>query len=255
MKPCDLAGLSVLVTRPEQQSIELCELIAEARGRPVRFPALEILGPADKQQVRRQLAELGDIDLLVFVSTNAVRYAFAQMPENIPLDLQIAAVGEATARALDELGLEPTLQAQGSMDSEGLLRLPQLQQMTGKRVLIVRGNGGRELLRETLGERGARVDYVEVYRRRIPQRNPANLLRNWSTLVEAVTVTSGQILDNLFEMLGEPGEPLLHDTPLVVVSRRIAAQAQARGCRQVLVAASAADRDVLKTLCQVAQRL
>lgn len=253
--PCDLGGLSVLVTRPEQQAAELCELIQAAHGRPIRFPTLEILGPPDKKAVRAQLADLGSVDLLIFVSANAVRYAFPQMPDNIPLNLQVAAVGSATARTLDEYGLEPTLVPQGSMDSEGLLAMPQLQQLAGKRILIVRGDSGRELLRDSLQQRGATVEYVEVYRRRVPQRNPANLIRNWAQMAEAVTVSSAQVLDNLFDMLGEEGAELLRATPLVVPSTRVAEHAAERGCEVIYVADSALDRDTLNTLCEIAREL
>ena len=253
--PCNLGGLSVLVTRPEEQAAALCEAIQAAHGRPLRFPALEILGPPDKKAVRAQLADLGKVDLLIFVSANAVRYAFPQMPDNIPLNLQVAAVGSATAKVLDEYGLEPTLLPQDSMDSEGLLALPQLQDVAGRRILIVRGNGGRETLRETLEQRGATVEYVEVYRRRIPQRNPANLIANWAQMVEVVTVSSAQILDNLFTLLGTEGEPLLQGTPLLVVSTRIAEHAAERGCEVIYVADSALDADVLATLCEISREL
>jgi uroporphyrinogen-III synthase len=226
--------------------------VAAARGRPVTFPVLEILGPADKHAVRRQLADLARVDLLIFVSANAVRYAFPQMPDHIPLDLRIAAVGRATAHTLEAVGLEPTLVPDSRFDSEGLLALPALQDVAGWHILIVRGDGGRELLRQTLEARGAQVEYVEVYRRRIPQRNPANLIRNWDSLVDAVTVTSGQILDNLFTLLGEEGAPLLQRTPLVVPGRRVAELAAARGCERVIVARSALDADMLAALCELA---
>jgi uroporphyrinogen-III synthase len=249
--PCNLGGLNVLVTRPAEQAAEFAEKVSAAHGRPVSFPALEILGPPDKQAARARLAGLASVHVLVFVSANAVRYAYPLMPDDIPLNLQIAAVGAATARALEEVGLDPTLVPE-RMDSEGLLALPPLQSMAGRRVLIVRGNGGRETLRETLQARGAQVDYVEVYRRRVPQRNPANLVRNWSRLVDVVTATSAQILDNLFTLLGTEGGALLQATPLVVPSQRIAEHAAGRGCTRVTVADSATDEDMLRALCGLA---
>jgi len=253
--PCNLGGLSVLVTRPAEQSAALAEAISAAHGRPVTFPALEILGPEDKHAARAQLSDISGIDLLVFVSANAVRYAFPLMPDNIPLNLQVAAVGKATARALDEYGLEPTLVPESSMDSEGLLALPQLQDVSSQRIVIVRGNGGRELMRDTLEQRGAEVEYVEVYRRQVPRRNPANLIANWERMVEAVTITSAQILENLFTLLGEDGAKLLQQTPMVVVSERIAELADERGCRVIYLSESAMDRDVVNTLCEISREL
>ncbi len=249
--PCNLDGLNVLVTRPAEQAAAFAEKVSEAHGRPVSFPTLEILGPEDKQAARAQLAQLGRVDTLIFVSANAVRYAFPLMPDNIPLNLQIAAVGSATAHTLEEYGLDPTLVPE-HMHSEGLLALPALQSVEDKRILIVRGNGGRETLRATLESRGARVDYVEVYRRQLPRRNPGNLIRNWDQLVDVVTVTSVQILENLFALLGEQGQPLLQATPVLVGSERIAARAKASGCRKVFLAASALDDAMLEALCEFA---
>jgi uroporphyrinogen-III synthase len=250
--PCNLAGLSVLVTRPAHQSGGLCEMIERAHGRPVRFPALEILGPADKHAARAALAAASAADVLIFVSANAVQYAFPLLPDQLRVDVEIAAVGSATARALVAHGLDPMLVPE-RMDSEGLLALPALHTVAGKRIFILRGDGGRELLYDTLRERGAQVDMVEVYRRRLPQRAAAaaKLVANWAQLVQAVTATSNAILDNLFTLLGEDGAARLHDTPLVVVSQRMAEHAVARGCGVVYVANSARDADLLAALCEV----
>ena len=250
--PCDLAGLSVLVTRPAEQAEELCKLIEQARGRPIRFPALEILGPVDKQAARRQLLEAGQADMLIFVSANAVQYAFPLLPEQLPLDIDITAVGKASARALSAVGLEPTLVPE-RMDSEGLLALPAMQDVDGRRIIILRGNAGRELLADTLRARGAEVMQVEVYRRQRPRRVAAarNLIAGWEHLVDVVVATSNDILDNLFALLGEAGTERLRHTPLVVVSQRMAAHAVAQGCEIVYIATSAMDTDVLGTLCEV----
>ena len=250
--PCHLAGLSVLVTRPAHQSEGLCELIEQAHGRPVRYPTLEILGPSDKHAARRQLDAASNADLLIFVSANAVRYAFPLLPDQLPVDVDVAAVGSATAAALRDVGLDPTLIPE-RMDSEGLLALPALQTCADKSVFVLRGNGGRELLGKTLTERGASVSQIEVYRRTLPQRPAAtdNLVNNWPKLVDVVTASSQAILDNLFTLLGESGQKHVCETPLVVVSQRMAEHAVERGCEIVYVANSARDQDVLDALCEV----
>jgi uroporphyrinogen-III synthase len=250
--PCDLAGLSVLVTRPAHQSEDLCELIQAAHGRPVRFPTIEILGPADKGAARAELRGAGGADVLIFVSANAVQYAFPLLPEQLPLDVDIAAVGTATARALSDSGLDPTLVPE-RMDSEGLLALPGLQTVGGKSIFILRGDGGRELLPDTLRKRGAEVHVVEVYRRVLPERQAAaaNLVRGWEQLVHVVVATSNAIVDNLYTMLGGEGARRLQTTPIVVVSQRMAKYVIERGCEHVHVANSATDADLLATLCEV----
>ncbi|BAO43032.1 uroporphyrinogen-III synthase [Thiolapillus brandeum] len=247
---CDLAGMSVLVTRPKDQSETLCSLIEEAHGRPVRFPAMEIHGLEDAatQQI---LARAPQADLLIFISVNAVIHAFPLLPEALPLELPIAAIGEATARALADYGLPASLMPRGRYDSEGLLALPELQDMSGREVIILRGRGGREKLRTELEARGARVRYAEVYERQLPGQNAANLVRGWERLVDVVTVTSSQVLDNLLQMLGEAGAQRLHCTPLVVLSERTAEHAHERGCRNIWVTEQAGDRGILRTLCEI----
>ena len=247
---CDLAGMSVLVTRPEGQADGLCELIEKARGRPVRFPAMEIV-PLDTEAARQTLADAANADLLIFISANAVTHAFPLLPDELPLDLQVAAIGQATARVLEEYGLPVFLVPQGRYDSEALLALPELRDMRGRRVIILRGRGGREKLRTELQARGAQVRYAEVYERRLPRRDATSLVQAWDRLVDVVTVTSSQMLDNLLQMLGEKGVALLRQTPLVVLSERTAEHAYALGCREIWVADQAGDRGILQTLCEI----
>lgn len=249
--PCDLGGLNVLITRPQEQANALAGLVQQMHGRPICFPAMEILGAADKQAAQTAFAKLHNTDLLIFISANAVRHAFPLMPENIPLDLPVAAIGRATAEALDAIGLAPALTPHSQPSSEGLLALPGMQQVAGKQIVIVRGNGGRETLKQVLKKRGAAVSYIEVYRRRIPQRNPANLIANWADMVDVVTISSGAILQNLCTMLGEGGMALLQTTPLLVANERIAQQAADLGCASIYVAASALDKDVVQALCEM----
>lgn len=249
--PCHLQGLGVLVTRPAEQARRLGEAIEAAHGRPILFPCVEIAGPAEPAAVQQQLQRAGSYDLLVFISVNAVQYAFPLLPDSLPADQQVAAVGSATAARLADYGLEPSLVPE-RFDSEGLLALPALADMTDRRVLILRGSGGRELLAEALRQRGAAVDYAEVYQRRLPARSAANLVAGWERWVDVVIVTSSEILDNLFSLLGETGAPKLQQTPLVVISERLADHARARGCRKLFLAADAGDRAVLQALCELA---
>ncbi|MEL6710901.1 MAG: uroporphyrinogen-III synthase [Pseudomonadota bacterium] len=248
--PPHLGGLNVLITRPAAQAQAFAEAVQQAHGRPVSFPALEILGPANKKAAQTALNRLDQVNLVIFTSANAVQYAFPLLPEYIPLDLPIAAIGSATAAALKQAGLAPTLVPQ-QPDSEGLLALPELQQITGQHILIVRGNGGRATLRDTLSTRGATVRYAEVYRRQCPQRNPNNLIQHWGTLVDVVTVTSNAILDNLHQMLGSTGQTLLHQTPVLVPGARVASHARKLGCQRVYQAASALDCDMLIALTRI----
>ncbi|WP_456379682.1 uroporphyrinogen-III synthase [Thiolapillus sp.] len=250
---CHLHGLGVLVTRPVDQAEKLCELIEAAHGRPLRFPAMEITPVDDPQPAREAFSTISANSLLIFVSVNAVVHAFPLLPDELPLDLQIAAIGAATAAALEERGLSATLVPEQRFDSEGLLALDALSDMRGRQAIIVRGRGGRGLLKQELEKRGAEVAYAEVYERRLPRRNTDNLIRGWKQMVGAVTVTSSEMLDNLLQLLGAEGAVLLRSTPLVVLSERTAEHAFNLGCGKVWVTDRAGDRGILQTLCEIVE--
>jgi uroporphyrinogen-III synthase len=246
--PCELAGLRVLVTRPARQASALCTLIEQQGGIAVRFPALEIT-PGGSPADHRRLARAAEYDLLIFVSVNAVAFGEPLLPPG--LATPVAAVGTATAKALWRLGIEDVLLPDGRADSENLLSLPALKSVAGKRILIVRGEGGRPLLGNTLTDRGARVDYAEVYRRQMPATDPRPLLEHWDTAVDVVTASSGEVLANLCRLLDNA--PALFATPLVVVSERTAEDARARGFTRVAVSPGATDGQVCQALCALAR--
>ena len=128
--------------------------------------------------------------------------------------------------------------------------------MTGRRVAIFRGNGGRDKLRDTLVERGAVVDYIEVYRRVCPDVDPGSLLHLWQPgVLDVITVTSNETLQNLFDMAGAEGQAALCAIPLVVVSQRQVALAEKLGFAQApLVAKNASDDAIVNVLAAYAER-
>jgi uroporphyrinogen-III synthase len=242
-----LAGLGVLVTRPAGQALGLCQLIESAGGRPLALPTIAIVPVADPAPARGLLAEAWD--LMVFTSRNAVELALALGGDGAwPHAARLAAVGRATATALSAAGRAPDLVPPERYDSESLTAMPGLAQMSGRRVLIVRGEGGRALLGEVLAERGAQVQFAEVYRRVRPAIDPRQVLARWSADVGLVTATSDEVLLNLVEILGVDGREQLLATPLVVISERTAQTAQGLGFRTVRVAERAEDQAILNTL-------
>lgn len=248
---CDLVGIGVLVTRPTGQAEPLCDLITARGGTPIRFPTISIDGPEDPVGVGARLQQLHSCHLVIFVSPNAVRYGFEHMGEDgLPQGLRVAAVGKGTARALAARGVEVDILPQQRFDSEALLELPELTDVAGRRILILRGNGGRPLLGDTLQERGAEVEYAEVYTRQKVTVDAAPLIAVWTQQVQIVTVTSCEIMDNLFQMLGEQGSSMLRQTPLVVVSERIQTRAQELGCNHILLASEASDQGLLESICR-----
>ncbi|HHH43086.1 MAG TPA: uroporphyrinogen-III synthase [Gammaproteobacteria bacterium] len=247
-----LQGVGVLVTRPAAQAGPLCERIEQQGGTAVRFPVLEILPPADPQAVRAIGARLEQFDWAFFVSANAVQMALSVIlaQRDWPPSLRMAVIGKRSAEELQRFGLHADLVPDRRFDSEGLLALPQMQQVEGTRCVIFRGGSGRSLLADTLRERGALVEYVDAYRRVRPSLDSAELMaRLRAGQIDVVLVNSVESLTNLIEMLGSSGKPLLLDLPLLVVSERLAEAARELGFRRPpLVADSASDAAVVDAL-------
>lgn len=249
--PEDLRGLGVLVTRPAGQAEPLCRLIESARGRALPFPTLEILPAEDLEGARALLAE--HWHLMVFTSRNAVEHALALGFDGHWTQAEcLAAVGKATGLALTEAGRAPDLVPPERFDSESLVAMPGLADMAGRRVLIVRGEGGRALLGEVLTERGAEVRFAEVYRRMRPDLDPGPLIARWSEDVGLVVATSDEVLLNLLEMLGDAGRVPLLATPLVVISERTGQTARGLGFRKLRVAERAEDAAIVRALIELA---
>ena len=230
----------IVITRPRELAGGLAAAIEKAGGRAIVFPTIEI----EDAPPPAALARLDAYDLAVFVSPTAVQKVMgrlAQWPEAVPA----AAIGAGSKRELERFGVRGVLAPEEGADSEALLRLPELQEMRGKRVVIFRGGAGRPLLGDALAERGARVDYAEGYRRVPARGDAAPLLAQWRRgEVHAVTVSSSEGLDNLVALVG--ATPLAA-TPLFVPHERVAARAREHGARQVTVA-GASDAAVVERL-------
>ncbi|MDS4042799.1 MAG: uroporphyrinogen-III synthase [Candidatus Competibacter sp.] len=246
-----LHGLGVLVTRPEHQADRLCQWIEGHGGTTIRFPVLTIAEPRDWVPALAIFDRLADYDLAIFTSANAVDRALPPIRERggFPPRLEITAIGKATTEALARHGIDRCLQPDHGFNSEALLALPRIGNVAGQAIVIVRGEGGRELLAETLTARGARVDRAEVYRRERPAADVGILLERWSRReIGAVVVASTESLLNLFDMLGIDGQDYLRHTPMIAVSARTVQTAANLGCRQLLLAREASDDAIAAAL-------
>jgi len=233
--PLPLAGLGVVITRPRAAAETLAAALASAGARPFVFPALAI---EPLPESRSLAADLDACDLAIFVSANAVEHGLALIRAQgaRPLRAPVAAIGEATARALRNSGFGTVISPTGRHDSESLLALDELKSVDGRKILIFRGQGGRELLREALESRGAQVTYVECYRRTRPAADAAPLLRAWTRgEIQAVSVLSAETLENFVAMIGPEGEAHLSHTALVVPHEAIATRPLARRFARVIV--------------------
>jgi uroporphyrinogen-III synthase len=247
-----LNGANVLVTRPAHQAENLSRLIAERDGVAIRFPTLAIVALEDASTIQNTLAHLDRYQWLVFVSVNAVTmhsyYSDGVKIKNTR-SIRIAAIGKTTAQALAQAGLPVDLVPESGYNSEALLAMPQMQQINGQNCLIVRGEGGREELATTLRSRGATVEYLDVYKRVTPgsDRRQVSLLLTQDKL-DAITITSGEALQNLLIMLEEKHHQQLFSVPLVVVSNRIRHIAADIGFKRIAVTNSPSDAAILETV-------
>ena len=230
-----LAGRTVLVTRPAHQAAPLVQAIRAAGGTAFEFPALAIEA-VPQRELAAALAQLAGADIAIFISPNAADYGMTAIRAGggLPSAATVFAVGPGTARALRAQGVPGVVTPPGQ-DSDALLALPQLQDVAGKRVMIVRGVGGRALLADTLAARGATVHFMECYRRVRPRADAALLLARWQAGgIDAVTVTSAETLHNLAALLGEAGASLLAATPLFAPHEKIAETARRFGIARVI---------------------
>jgi uroporphyrinogen-III synthase len=242
----------IVVTRPAHQAENLSRLIEARGGVAIRFPTLAIVAMDDAYTIHNTLAHLSRYQWLVFISANAVtmhRY-YADGVKMVPFkSVRIAAIGKATAQALTQAGLPVDLVPESGYSSEALLAMPQMQQMEGQNCLIIRGEGGREELATTLRSRGAYVEYLDVYKRIVPDVDNAQVsLLLAQDKLDVITATSGDALQNLLIMLAEKDHQHLFEVPLVVISNRIRQLAADRGFKRIAVTNSPSDAAILETV-------
>lgn len=254
-----LNGAHVLVTRPEHQAAYLCQLIEQQGGVAVRFPTLQIVGidaslhnhPANKSIATNSPFNLSNYCWLIFTSANAVNFALKANGGKIAAlkGSKIAAIGQATARELELSGLHGTLIPKAGFDSESLLAMPQMQDIAGQEILIIRGHGGREELATVLSGRGANIQYWEVYKRVVPDIDSSEVVGLLEQgLLDVIIITSYEALQNLLAMLGEIYKKSLATIPLVVISDRIKRLAIEMGFTQVAVAECPSDSAIVDTV-------
>lgn len=231
----------VLVTRPANQSEQLCRLLETSGCTPLVLPtlAIEPLAPAEPTATLRAALPC---DLAIFISANAVRHALPVIAAAGGLAAQcpVAAVGAASAAALRAAGFSDVLVPDMRFDSEGLLALPELGAVAGRRVVIFRGEEGRRLLAQTLAARGAEVREVVCYRRRTAV-DQAPQLAAWLAegAIAVLTATSRAGYGALVELAG-PQAAALAGLPLAVLAPALAEHARACGHRGPIASAELA---------------
>jgi uroporphyrinogen-III synthase len=242
-----LAGASVIVTRPAASAAPLRRRIRTLGGEPIGLPGSVLRAAPERAATHAALAAARAVDVAIFVSPAAVKFAFAASPKlRFSRATRVCAVGVATARALNRHGIRNVSWPRERQDSEGLLALPELGNLRGCRVALVGAPGGRELLAQTLRDRRARLTRIEVYRREAPRysaRQLAALEQSPAPLL--LLVSSAEALANLRAALPLHLFARLAAGEIVVSSERLAALARASLFANVHVAAGPAPADLL----------
>ena len=226
----------LLLTRPAEDCAALAETLAAQGIFSSCLPLLEIAPLPVSEKIRRAITQLPSCSAVIVVSKPAARIALDLLDGASALTMPWFSVGAATAQILLDHGLDANFPADGD-DSEALLQLPRLREaisQPGAQVLILRGEGGRELLAERLRERGASVEYLELYRRDLPAYAPDELPRRIAAeRLNGLVVSSGQGFEHLRQMAGDAW-PTIAPLPLFVPSPRVAELARAAGAQTVV---------------------
>ncbi len=247
-----LQGCTLVVTRPTGQADNLIHALESAGATVIHYPVIKITAIPEKGKLQALAKQLNIYDIAIFISRNAAIYGIAMLQNNgdWPQNTQIAAIGNGTAQQLRTLGYSTNIVSSTTANSEGLLAEPAMHSVKGKRILIIRGNGGRGKLAETLCLRGAKIDYFECYERSRPQANTKILSRLWDrNSLNGIILTSAEGLKNLYQMVNKNDLPRLNTTPLYVISSTMVELCGKLGYKLTpVLMPSAHDEDVLESV-------
>ncbi len=228
-----LSRRSILLIRPVRHQDSLQDRLVDAGAQVSHIPVMSIVPANDHQRIKDLIFELDNFSKAIVVSGNAAELAIDWLDKYwpmMPVGIDFFAIGQQTADILSRFDIQAKVAA-GRQNSEALLALPELQDLTQQRVIIFRGCGGRELLADTLMARGARVDYCELYQRQIDAQQ-VQLAREQLYESECLVAHSGELIT----ALGDVGATELADIPVVVPSDRVAEIAQKLGYKTVVSA-------------------
>ena len=244
----DLLGLNVLNTRPLARAVSLQNALLATGARVQQLPLLEIDALPLTAEAQQWLRDLDRYRWVFVVSPTAAELGLQHLADywpQWPLDVQWLAVGDSTAQVLRQHLLSPMIPDEET--SEGLLRLPIFQQLhRGDRLLVLRGEGGRNLVREHLITQGVRVDYIELYRRQLPTQTASlwQQIAMMDGLPDVVILTSGESLQHWLTIAGAAAKTII---PLVI-SPRLAILAENAGLKTCIIAKSSRANDIIDAL-------
>ncbi|MFC3393504.1 uroporphyrinogen-III synthase [Brenneria rubrifaciens] len=241
--------MTILVTRPSPAGEQLVTRLRKLGYSAWHSPLIEFSPGGELDRLPALVAGLRPGGMVFALSRHAIDYAdplLSRAGGGWPSTLDYYAIGRTTALALHKVSAQPVSYPQDRETSETLLQLPELQHINGKQALLLRGNGGRELLATTLTERGAEVVYCECYQRRAVHYDGLEQSHHWQQAgIDRLVITSGEMLQRIYTLVPDYYRASwLLGCQVIVVSERLAAQARQLGWRDIRVADNA-DNDAL----------
>ncbi|PSW13073.1 uroporphyrinogen-III synthase [Photobacterium sanctipauli] len=247
--------MTVLITRPAPDCHQLAEQLDAAGISAIAQPLLEIQPGQQLNQLISSLQQLKAGDFLIAVSVHAINLAhnyLLSVGASWPKNVHYIAVGHKTAAMMKTCTAQPVITPVERYDSEGVLALPELASVDAKRILILRGNGGRELMYQALAQRGAYVSYCETYQRSWLPLDGRALCQQWQREhVSKLVITSGEQLNHLAQLVPDDAKAWFYQCHLFVPSQRIADQAKQLGFNTISTVGSAANGPLLTTLSKI----
>lgn len=241
--------MTILVTRPSPAGEQLVTRLRKLGYSAYHSPLIEFAPGRELNQLPDMLANLRPDDMVFVLSQHAVAYAnplLVRSGGGWPAALSYYAIGRTSALALHKVSAQPVSYPLDQETSETLLQLPELQHVNGKQALLLRGNGGRALLGNTLGERGVNVTYCECYQRSAVHYDGLEQSRHWQQAgIDRLVITSGEMLQQIYNLVPDYYRmSWLLECQAIVVSERLAMQARQLGWHRIRVADNA-DNDAL----------
>ena len=238
----------IVITRPEHQAQELSKKLLKVGGCPIHFPLIEIKPNIDSASVKHQLDSLQDYDLIIFISANAVEQTLDYLLAESLASVKIASVGKKTAHVLTNRGVNVDFCPEQIFNSEALLAIPEFKKfLKGKKIAIIRGEGGREYLRQNLLNLGAKVDYIDVYKRIHPEKSLQTLKEFWNHgELDIILLTSASSVSHFFKLA--KNEPWTNELTLLLGSQRMQQEIPEGFQGKILIAEDPSDETLFKKL-------
>lgn len=236
---------SILITRPDSAGRHLQHCLLQQGYQSYCQPFFDYQAGDSLEKLQTLQCQL-DKPSIIFISVAAVEYAHTLKPLSLWSAQQFIAVGSATAQALAKLGI--TALVPKNHDSEGLLALPELDNIAHSNFIIVRGDGGRELIADDLRRRGATVHYFESYRR-VWRKYTADVIKTWQQQqINCILITSNALLEFIVNLLIDSDSYWKEQCLWIVASRRIAKNANAAGIKRVVNANGANTQAIMTAI-------